>query len=132
MINFGKYLINKKIIEGPYYWNILFGNIAGLQANLSHLSFALAEIPEDHFVSIAGLANDQLPMNATAVALGYGVRVGIEDNIWWDTKRTKYCTNLELVKRIHQLIEIHQKEFFEPKEFGELGFYNRKKNSICI
>lgn len=127
MINYGHYLINKGIVDGPYYWNLLFGNIAGFQANLNHLSVALNDIPANHFVSLAGLAANQLPISSTAVAMGYGVRIGIEDNIWWDINRTRKCTNIELIKRVHQLIEINQKELFTASEFGALGFYNRKK-----
>lgn len=125
MINFGKYLINKEIIEGPYYWNLIFGNISGFQASLGQMSTALNEIPCDHFIGIGGIGEHQLCANSTAIAMGYGVRVGIEDNLWWDEKRTKPCSNLDLLKRVHHLIELNQKEFFEAKAFGELGFYNR-------
>jgi 3-keto-5-aminohexanoate cleavage enzyme len=128
MINYGHYLINKEIIEGPYYWNILFGNIAGFQANFNHIASALSEIPNDHFVSLAGIGEAQLPVNSAAIALGYGVRIGIEDNIWWDKKKTIKCTNIELVNRVHNLIEINQNEFFSASELGKLGFYNRKLN----
>ena len=127
MINYGHYLINKGIITGPFYWNLLFGNIAGFQANYNQMGAAVKEIPEDHYVALAGIGADQLPVNAAAIAMGYGVRVGIEDNIWWDAGRTRHCTNIELIKRTHELIAINQKEFFRPGEFGALGFYNRKK-----
>jgi len=124
MINYGNYLIQKNIIEGPFFWNLLFGNIAGYQAKISHISAAINEIPENHFFSLAGLGQNQLQVNSMAIAMGYGVRVGIEDNIWWDNQRTKKCTNIDLIKRIHTLIGINQKTFFNPKELGELGFYN--------
>lgn len=124
MINYGKYLIKKGIIEGPFYWNLLFGNIAGFQANFHQMGTALSEIPKDHFVGLAGLAGDQLAVNAAAIGMGYGVRVGLEDNIWWDAQRSRKCTNTELVQRIHSLIQINNKEFFTPKEFGKLGFKN--------
>ncbi|EOZ95701.1 hypothetical protein A33Q_3063 [Indibacter alkaliphilus LW1] len=127
MINFGHYLIKKGLVEGPFYWNILFGNIAGLQPKFSHIGLAINEIPNEHYIAMAGLGSHQLSVNAAAIALGYGVRVGIEDNIWWDHNRSRHCTNLELVKRIHQLIEIHGKEFYHPKDFGNKGFYNRKR-----
>lgn len=127
MINYGKYLIKKEVVAGPFYWNLLFGNIAGMQANFNQISSALNEIPESHYVSLAGLGDDQLPVNSAAIAMGYGVRTGIEDNVWWNKERTRKCTNLELVNRIHNLIEINQKSFFQPKEFGELGFYNKSK-----
>lgn len=128
MINYGKYLIDKKYIAGPFYWNLIFGNIAGFQPSFNQIGLALNEIPKDHFISLAGLGADQLPVNSTAISMGYGVRIGIEDNIWWDEKRSRHVTNIELIKRSHELIEINQKTFFNPKEFGELGFYNRKRN----
>ena len=126
MINYGKYLISKGMITGPFYWNLLFGNIAGFQANIHHIGSALMEIPKGHHVGFAGLGKDQLTMNSMAIAMGYGVRVGLEDNIWWDRERVKKCTNIDLVKRIHQLITINQKEFFTPKKFGKLGFRNNE------
>ena len=58
--------------------------------------------------------------------MNYGIRVGLEDNIWWDSKRSKKASNIDLVKRIHNLLEIQGKEYYLPKDFGNLGFYNGK------
>lgn len=129
MINFGNYLIKKEIVEGPFYWNLLFDNIAGFQAKFSHFGAAISEIPEDHHIALGGLGGAQLDTNSAAIAMGYNVRVGLEDNIWWDQQRIKKATNINLIKRTHELIEINQKEFMRPKEFGELGFYNRKRSA---
>lgn len=129
MINFGNYLIKKQIVEGPYYWNLLFDNIAGFQSKLSHFGTAVAEILQDHHVALGGLGGAQLETNSAAIAMGYNVRVGLEDNIWWDKKRTKKAKNIDLIRRTHELIEINQKEFMHPKEFGALGFYNRNKGA---
>jgi uncharacterized protein (DUF849 family) len=127
MINYGSYLIKKKIIEGPFYWNLLFGNIAGMQANFAQIGTAVREIPTDHFISLAGLGSNQLAVNGASIAMGYGVRVGLEDNIWYDQKGGKLATNKDLVLRVHQLMSIHSRELFSSKELGDLGFYNRKK-----
>jgi 3-keto-5-aminohexanoate cleavage enzyme len=35
-----------------------------------------------------------------SILSGGGVRVGLEDNIWYDPERTKLATNRELVERI--------------------------------
>tara|TARA_B100000953_G_scaffold295915_1_gene287768 strand:- start:1601 stop:2398 length:798 start_codon:yes stop_codon:yes gene_type:complete len=126
MINYGKYLIKKNIVQGPYYWNLLFGNIAGFQATYSQIGAAVSEIPDDHYVALAGLGSDQLKVNSSAIAMGYNIRIGLEDNIWRDENKTKQITNLELIKRTHNFIEDNQRVFFSSKEFGELGFYNRK------
>lgn len=126
MINFGNYLIKKQIVEGPYYWNILFDNIAGLQSKFSHISTALNEIPDDHHIALGGLGAAQLETNSSAISMGYNVRVGLEDNIWWDKARTKKARNIDLVRRTHDLIELNQKQFMTGTELGKLGFYNRK------
>jgi len=127
MINYAKYLISKKIVEGPYYWNLLFGNIAGLQANLSSISAAINEIPSDHHVVLAGLGQEQLPVTSLAIALGYGVRIGLEDNLWWDQKKRVHADNRSLLQRVHQLMEIHEKEYMTGGELGSMGYYNKKK-----
>lgn len=119
-------MIKKGLIDGPFYWNILFGNIAGLQANLNSISAAITEIPEDHFLALAGLGQDQLKVNALAISFGYGVRIGLEDNLWFDNQKTTHATNLTLLNRIHEIIGIHGEEFYKPETFGKLGFYNSK------
>lgn len=129
MINFGKYLINKQIIKGPFYWNLIFGNIAGFQANLNQMAMAVNEIPESHYVCFGGLGENQIIANSIAVTMGYGVRVGIEDNIWFDNSRTNHAQNIQLIDRIHDLIQLQGKQFMTAKEFGDLGFYNKLRKS---
>ncbi|HSU28941.1 MAG TPA: 3-keto-5-aminohexanoate cleavage protein [Chitinophagaceae bacterium] len=125
MINYGKYLIHKGILQGPYYWNLLFGNIAGFQANLLQMGAAITELKgKEHYIAIAGIGQSQLAANAIAIANGYGVRVGLEDNIWYDRNREIKASNINLLKRIHLLMEIHERELFNAADFGKLGFYN--------
>lgn len=126
MINYGKYMADKGWIEGPYYWNLLFGNIAGFQADFTQIGAAVSAIPDGHHVAFAGLGHYQLPVNTVAIAMGYGVRVGLEDNIWYDSGKSRKAKNIELLERIHALIEIQGHTMLSSKEFGELGFYNNK------
>lgn len=124
MINYGNYLIKKGVLKGPFYWNLLFGNIAGFQANASHIGLAIQEISPNHTLVLAGLGESQLTVNAMAIALGYGVRVGLEDNVYWDVEKKKLATNLDLLKRIHELVNIHGKEFCYPATLRKRGFSN--------
>lgn len=130
MINYGKYLIKKKIIEGPLYWNLLFGNIAGMQADISTIALALQQIPNNSHAVLAGLGANQLKVNSLAISQGYGVRIGIEDNIWYDNKKTQKATNFELLKRIHQLIDINEKEFKTPLSLRNEGFANKLSYNV--
>jgi uncharacterized protein (DUF849 family) len=129
MINYGRYLIKKGFISPPHYWNLIFGNIAGAQATPSQMGTLLHELPEGHFAAFGGLGAGQLRANAMAVAMGIGVRVGLEDNLWWDPAHTRLATNTALVTRIHQLIAIHGQTHMTAQEFGRHGFYNTKRLS---
>jgi uncharacterized protein (DUF849 family) len=116
MINYAKYLHTKGLLEPPFYFNLLLGNIACAQANLLHAGMMINELPENSYWSLAGIGDAQLKMNSTAIAIGGGVRVGIEDNIWYDFKRTKLATNTALLSRIHELAKVNERPVMAPSE----------------
>lgn len=126
MIHYSKYLIKKDILKPPFYFNLLVGNIFNTQLDLASIGLMIRDLPDNSYWSLAGLGRHQLAANTIAIATGGGVRVGLEDNIWWDAKRTQLATNLGLVKRIHQIAALSERPIMGGKEFGELGFYNSK------
>lgn len=103
MINYAKYLEQKKLLEPPHYFNLLLGNIACAQANLLHAGIMVNDLPARSVWSMAGIGDAQVSVNTMAIAAGGGVRVGLEDNIWWDAGRKRLARNGELVKRIHRI-----------------------------
>ena len=93
----------------------------------------IRDLPPDSFWSIGGIGDHQLMMNSVAIAAGGGVRVGLEDNIWFDPKRSRLATNLELIHRVHRIIETNKREVMKPQELrrfmkleGGQGSYGRK------
>jgi len=120
MINYAKYLVKKGLLEPPHYFNLLFGNIACAQADLLHLGIMIRDLPPESYWSVAGIGNAQLMMNSIAIASGGGVRVGLEDNIWYDPSRTRLARNADLVRRIHNLAEANERKVMLPSEFREL------------
>jgi len=125
MINFSKYLIAKNILQAPYYYNILLGGLFTAQVDAGHISSMINSLPDNSIWSLAGIGSDQLKANTIAIALGGGVRIGIEDNIWYNKEKTVLASNKELILRIHQLAKIHQRNIMDSKTFGNLGFYNK-------
>lgn len=120
MINYANYLEKKKLIKSPYYFNLLLGNIACAQADLLHTGIMIRDLPENSIFSLAGIGNSQLKMNSLSIAVGGGVRVGLEDNIWYDTSRTKLASNKELLKRIHTIAKANSRKLMLPKEFRKI------------
>lgn len=139
MINYAKYLEKKDLIQAPLYFNLLLGNIACAQANISHASIMMSDLPENSLWSLAGIGDAQLKMNSLSIAIGGGVRVGLEDNIWYDASRTQLATNIDLIKRIHAIAAANEREVMTPQEFrlkmnleagnGHYGRMNNKTNS---
>ena len=120
MINYAKYLERKSSLDAPHYFNLLFGNIACAQANLLHVGMMINDLPPDSYWSLAGIGNAQLKMNSIAIANGGGVRVGLEDNIWYDKNRTKLACNTDLLKRIHNLAEANERKLMTSCDFRKL------------
>lgn len=120
MINYANYLEKKQLIKPPYYFNLLLGNIACAQADLLHTGIMIRDLPDNSVYSLAGIGNNQLKMNSLAIAVGGGVRVGLEDNIWYDTARTKLATNKELLERVHTIANANSRKVMLPEEFRNL------------
>lgn len=105
MINYSKYLIKKEMLKPPYYYNMIMGNIACAQPSLLHAGVMANDVPSDSYICYGGIGNAQLPINSMAISMGYGIRIGLEDNIWYDDERTKLATNVDYLKRIHTVID---------------------------
>jgi len=120
MINYAKYLEGKGILEPPHYFNLLLGNIACAQADLLHVGIMIRDLPANSFWALAGIGDYQLMMNSVAIVSGGGVRVGLEDNIWFDKARTRLATNSDLLLRIHKLTEASERKVMSPSDFRKL------------
>lgn len=117
MINYAKYLERKGLMEPPYYFNLILGNIACAQANLLNAGIMINDLPENSLWSLAGIGSAQLKMNSISIAIGGGVRVGIEDNIWYNHARTKLASNSDLLTRIHTIANANEREVMSAEEF---------------
>jgi uncharacterized protein (DUF849 family) len=97
----------------------------------------IKDLPERSLWSLAGIGDSQLPMNSVAIAMGGGVRVGLEDNIFFDGRRTKLARNGDLLKRIHSIADDHERPVMTSQELRQLldleagnGRYGRKSEKL--
>ncbi|MCJ7520781.1 MAG: 3-keto-5-aminohexanoate cleavage protein [Dehalococcoidia bacterium] len=116
MVNYAKYLEQKGLLEPPHYFNLLLGNIACAQADLLHAGIMIRDLPPNSLWGLAGIGDAQLMMNSVAIAVGGGVRVGLEDNIWYDPGRTRLARNADLLRRVHKLAESNERKVMTPRE----------------
>ena len=73
-------------------------------------------LPDNSIWSAGGIGNWQLKMNAMAIMDGGGVRIGLEDNIYFDDDRKHLATNCQLVERIANVAKLLGKTPYTQKE----------------
>ena len=120
MLGFGRYLAERGLIDEPCYVNILLGNLGTAPMTPGMLGAFLALVPERWTWAVAGIGRHQLEANMLAIAAGGHVRVGLEDNVWWDRGRTRLATNAMLVRRVRELAEIAERPMATPSETRRL------------
>ena len=103
MVNMIGVLRKEGLIPGPVVVNLFVGNIAGAQATLSSLGLMVSGLPTDAIWSGAGLGDFAATAHAMSLASGGGVRVGLEDGLYVDSRRETLATNPQLVERAHEM-----------------------------
>ena len=128
MLNYTNYLIKKNVLKGPHYINVIFGNIYNGQTDLSTVSSIYHNKPENSLMCVGGIGKEQLKSNMVGLLYFDGIRVGLEDNLYYTGKDK--AKNIDLLKRTHNIINELGFTVMEPNEFKDLGYGNRKINNF--
>lgn len=115
MINYANYLIKKGVLNPPHYFNIIFGNMFNSQSDLLSVSSALNSVNENCTVCLGGIGGDQLKSNILGLLYADGIRIGLEDNLYFKDKEK--ATNRSLLKRIHSIMNEMDIKVMTPAEF---------------
>ncbi len=110
MLNYGFYLQRKGFLPYACYVNLLLGSLGSVPGRVLDLANLVREIPRDWVWAAAGIGRYQLAMNTAALLMGGHVRVGLEDNRFYDPASCAAATNRGLVERIVRLA----REFGRP------------------
>jgi len=131
MINATKILIKKGVLKEPFYLNLLLGSIYSSPGTLFDLVCMVKSLPLGVHWGAAGIGKFQLKMNFAAILMGGNVRVGLEDNIYYDNGKSKLATNEMLVRRIVKFTHEIGREVATPQEAREmLGIACKCVNSV--
>ena len=116
MLNYAKYLDNKLHLPRPFYFNLLFGALGGIPGRPDDIAYITRSLPEDSIWSAAGIGIFQLPVNVMALVAGGSIRVGLEDNIYYDYAKKELTTNRQLVERIAHITRELRRDIATPDE----------------
>jgi len=123
MLNYTNYLIKKGILKGPHYINVILGNLYNGQSDLSTVASILVNKPQDSVMCLGGIGKDQMKANMLGLLYADGVRIGLEDNLYYKDK--DLATNAKLLQRLRRIMYDLDLEVMSPKEFVSLGYANK-------
>jgi 3-keto-5-aminohexanoate cleavage enzyme len=116
MIDYARYLIDKQALCPPYYFNLILGSLGTLGATPFHLATMVRALPIGATWAGGGIGRFQFFVNSMAITMGGHVRVGLEDNTYYDAQKKDKASNLELVQRLVNLANAAQREISTPAE----------------
>jgi uncharacterized protein (DUF849 family) len=126
MLNYTNYIISKNILQPPYHINIILGNMYNGQCDLGTLSTIKNNLPSNSFTCLGGIGPQQLKSTTYGLLDFDGVRIGLEDNLYYKDKEK--TTNMELLKRVHRIMNELDMKHYTSKELREKRYGNKFTN----
>lgn len=110
----GAKLVEQGLVTQPPHFQLVMGVDGGIPATPDNLLHMKNQLPDNATFCVAGIGRWQLNMTTLATILGGHVRVGLEDNIYYD--KGKLAPNEEFVARTRRIAEELQREVATPEE----------------
>jgi uncharacterized protein (DUF849 family) len=124
MLNYTNYLIKKGVLTGPHYINVILGNMYNAQSDVASLNSIIQNKPNNSLLCLGGIGKEQLSSNLLGLLYADGIRIGLEDNLYY-TDKVK-TTNVKLLQRIRKIMDEMGLGVISPLNFKNLGYGNRK------
>lgn len=102
----------------PLHFDFVMGLKGALPASIEHLVHMKNSIPAEATWCVTGIGPAQLVMNTHAILMGGHVRVGLEDNIYY--QRGVLASNEQLVERVVRLGRELGREVASPDEARQI------------
>jgi 3-keto-5-aminohexanoate cleavage enzyme len=121
------HLLSLEILEPPYALNFVLqtptqGGVRGTPYNLMDLVLRLDDLPvprEQLRVTVTSMGATQLPITTIATAMGFNIRVGMEDNVLY-RRGEPLENNAQLVERAVRIARELERPPATPEQAREL------------
>lgn len=122
MLRYTSHLQEKGILNESLYINVIVGNLFNASADLDSFAHIKNNFPKNSKICFGGIGKAQLKANTFGLLEADGVRIGLEDNLYFN-KNSK-ARNLNLLLRIKELSRLFDFECMSPTEFRNTGILN--------
>ena len=124
MIGNAAYYIKKGVLKTPVHFQFCMGCANGIPGTMKNLIFMKETADElvgkgNYTWSCFGVGHSAMEMLYGAVALGGGIRVGMEDNVMY-AKGQLAESNVQFIERAVRVIKEYGKEVATPAEAREM------------
>jgi 3-keto-5-aminohexanoate cleavage enzyme len=115
MINNALGLVKKGLVKEPVHFDFVMGVPGAITGEVRDLLYLVDSIPKGSTWTVAGIGRYELPLAVMAIIMGGHVRVGFEDNVYYN-KGVLAESNAQLVERIAKLSREMGREVATPEE----------------
>ncbi|WP_144160529.1 3-keto-5-aminohexanoate cleavage protein [Paraburkholderia sp. BCC1885] len=117
------YFVDEGLVKPPFFIQTVFGIMGGIGAHaddVMHMKRTADRLfGASYRWSVLGAGRHQMPVAATAAAMGGNVRVGLEDSLWLGRGKLAR-SNAEQVGQVRQIIEALGLEIASPADVREI------------
>ena len=106
-------------LKSPMYFQFVMGSPWGAPGTPKALLHLLEHIPEESVWSVIGIGKSHLPMSMMALIMGGHIRVGLEDNVYYE-RGVLAKNNTVFVERIVRLAKEYGRDVATPNEAREI------------
>jgi 3-keto-5-aminohexanoate cleavage enzyme len=112
-------LIEKDILDPPYYINVILGPGTFTMPKPKNLLNMVENLPEESHFNVLATGPHQLPLTTMGALLGGHVRVGMEDNLYYEQGEPAR-SNAQLVERTVDIVDRLDRDLATPDEAREI------------
>lgn len=127
MLNYTNWLISKDKLTPPHHINFILGNIYNGQCDLGNLANIKSNLPKGAFTCLGGIGSQQLKSNIQGLLEFDGVRIGLEDNLYFTNKEK--TTNIDLLTRLKRIMTELEMCHWTSSELKQKGYGNKITNN---
>jgi len=110
-------LISKGLVKSPYWMQLIFSPNR-MPPTMKVMATAIELLPPDSAFSCIGIGPFQLPIAVMAIMAGGHVRVGLEDNLYY--QKGQLASNAQLVERVVRMAKELGRKIATPAEAREM------------
>jgi len=112
-------LLARRDLTDPVYATLIFGNGTLTRPTPRNFLTAIDDLPDGAQFNTLGFARHQLPFATMGLLFGGNVRVGLEDNVYYE--RGEFATsNAQLVERVASVAETLGRPVATPEQAREI------------